>query len=211
MSGHPASFDAPAPKMKTVLLIFVPNLAPHRAPHSAGLLSRSRRPGRIWMYGASRNAKFPEGWPHELVAGHPPREKRAESRSQRGYRPTAIRIRRSTTRLSRLSFSSRAVAVPSGVSGSITAPRSRKWSSQPLVPRMEEPDERSAPGIDRANVATLPCVAPNAGIREVAGIRRSAVLTANDVVDLMRRIRIVFVEEAILTARRGAFRDESAQ
>jgi|HubBroStandDraft_1064217.scaffolds.fasta_scaffold127520_2 hypothetical protein len=130
MSGHPASFDAPAPKMKTVLLIFVPNLAPHRAPHSAGLLSRSRRPGRIWMYGASRNAKFPEGWPHELVAGHPPREKRAESRSQRGYRPTAIRIRRSTTRLSRLSFSSRAVAVPSGVSGSITAPRSRKWSSQ---------------------------------------------------------------------------------
>jgi hypothetical protein len=46
------------------------------------------------------------------------------ARSQRGYRPAAFRIRRSTTRLSRLSFSSRAVAFPSGVSGSITAPRS---------------------------------------------------------------------------------------
>jgi hypothetical protein len=76
---------------------------------------------------------------------------------------------------------------------------------------VEEIHERATPGIDRANVAPLPCVASNAGIREVAGIRRSAVLTANYVVDLMRRIRIVFVKKAILTAMRGAFRDESAQ
>ena len=80
-----------------------------------------------------------------------------------------------------------------------------------VAPRVEETHEHAAQGIDRANVAPLPRVAPNAGIREVAGIRRSAVLTANDVVDLMRRIRIVFMKQAILTAIRGAFRDESAQ
>jgi hypothetical protein len=79
------------------------------------------------------------------------------------------------------------------------------------APPVEEIHERSAQGIDRANVAPLPRIASNAGIREVAGIRRSAVLTANDVVDLMGRIRIVFVKKAILTAIRGAFRDEPAQ
>jgi hypothetical protein len=80
-----------------------------------------------------------------------------------------------------------------------------------LAPRVEETDERATPGIDRANVAPLPRIASDAGIREVAGIRRSAVLTTDDVVDLMRRIRIVFVKKAILTAIRGAFCDESAQ
>jgi len=80
-----------------------------------------------------------------------------------------------------------------------------------LAPRVEEIHERPTPGIDRANVAPLPRIAPNAGIREVAGIRRSAVLTTDDVVDLVRRIRIVFVKKAILTAIRGAFRDEPAQ
>jgi hypothetical protein len=76
---------------------------------------------------------------------------------------------------------------------------------------VEETDERATPGIDRANVAPLPRIASNAGVREVACIRRPAMLTANDVVDLMRRIRIVFVEKAILAAIRGAFRHESAQ
>jgi hypothetical protein len=76
---------------------------------------------------------------------------------------------------------------------------------------VEETHERSTPGIDRANVASLPRIRSDAGIREVAGIRRSAVLTTYDVVDLMRRIRIVFVKKAILTAICGAFRNESAQ
>jgi hypothetical protein len=80
-----------------------------------------------------------------------------------------------------------------------------------LAPGVEESDQRSAPWVDRADVAPLPRVAPNAGIREVSGIRRSAVLTANNVVDLMRRIRIVFMKKAILATVRGAFRDESAQ
>ena len=80
-----------------------------------------------------------------------------------------------------------------------------------VAPRVEEAHELSTQGIDRADVAPFPRIASNAGIREVAGIRRSAVLTTNDVVDLMRRIRIVFVKKAILTAICGAFRDESAQ
>ena len=36
-------------------------------------------------------------------------------------------------------------------------------------------------------------------------------LTTNNMVDLMRRIRIVFVKKAILAAIRGALGDESAQ
>jgi hypothetical protein len=80
-----------------------------------------------------------------------------------------------------------------------------------VAPRVEETHERSTQMIDRADVAPLPRVASNAGIGEVAGIRRSAALTANDVVDLMRRIRIVLVTKAMLTTIRGAFRVESAQ
>jgi hypothetical protein len=76
---------------------------------------------------------------------------------------------------------------------------------------VKETHERSTRRIDRANVAPLPRIASNAGIREIAGIRGSAVFTTNDVVDLMRRIRIVFVKKAILTAIRGAFGDESPQ
>ena len=79
-----------------------------------------------------------------------------------------------------------------------------------LAPRVEETHERSTPEIDRADVAPLPRIASNTGIREVIGIRRSAVLTTYDVVDLMRRIRVVFVKKAILTAICGAFGDESA-
>ena len=76
---------------------------------------------------------------------------------------------------------------------------------------MEEMHQRSTQRINRADAAALPRVAANAGIREVAGIRRSTVLATNDVVDLMRRIRIVLVKKAILTTIRGALRDESAQ
>ena len=36
-------------------------------------------------------------------------------------------------------------------------------------------------------------------------------LAADDVVDLMRRIRIAVVEQAVLTAKGGAFCDESPQ
>lgn len=133
------------------------------------------------------------------------------ARSQPGYRPRAVRSRRSTTRLSRLSFNTRAVAIPSGVSGSITAPRSRKWSSQRW--RRGWKKLTSAPLRGSTVPMSLPfhVIASNAGIREVAGIRRSDVLTTYDVVDLMRRIRIVFMKKAILTAIRGAFCHESAQ
>jgi hypothetical protein len=66
-----------------------------------------------------------------------------------------------------------------------------------LSPRVEETLERSTAGIDRANVAPLPRIASNAGISEIGGVRRSAVLTTNDAVDLMRRIGIVFVKKAV--------------
>ena len=80
-----------------------------------------------------------------------------------------------------------------------------------LAPRVEEKRERAGFRVNRTDIAPLPCIASMASIGKVVGIRLPAMFAANDVVYLMRRIRIVFVKEAILTAKGGAFCDESPQ
>lgn len=77
-----------------------------------------------------------------------------------------------------------------------------------LAPRVEQGDKSAALGINRTDIA---CIASKASIGKVAGIRLSTMLTADDVVNLMRRIRIAFVKEAILTSKARAFCDESTQ
>ena len=80
----------------------------------------------------------------------------------------------------------------------------------PTLPsRVEEADERAAPVAERADVAPFPCVASKTSVGKVVSIRSSAMFAADDVVYLMRRIRIVFMKEAILTSVAGAFGDES--
>lgn len=80
-----------------------------------------------------------------------------------------------------------------------------------LAPRMKQAHDPPSLGVGRANIAPFPCVTPKAGISQIVGIRCPAVLAADDMVDLMRRIGILFVEEAILAAISRTFGDQSSQ
>jgi hypothetical protein len=51
--------------------------------------------------------------------------------------------------------------------------------------------------IKRANIATLPHIASKASVSEVVWIGQTSVLAADDVVDLMRIVGVVFMKEAV--------------
>jgi hypothetical protein len=55
-----------------------------------------------------------------------------------------------------------------------------------MAPRVEETDERAGPRIDRTYIASLPCVAAEASVREVVDYRQTAVLATDYMVYLMR-------------------------
>ena len=65
--------------------------------------------------------------------------------------------------------------------------------------------------IDGSDVASLPDVAPEAGIGEVLNLGASAVLPADDVVYLVGKVSVVLMQQAVLAAVSGAFRDELTQ
>ena len=81
----------------------------------------------------------------------------------------------------------------------------------PLAPRVKETHECAALGIQRTNIAPFPSVAPKTSVGKVPRTRLPAMFAADNVVYLMRRIRIVFVKQAILTSVGGAFCDNSPQ
>jgi hypothetical protein len=78
-----------------------------------------------------------------------------------------------------------------------------------LAPRVEEGRERAGFGVNRTDIAPLPCIASKASIGKVLGIRFAAMFAANDVVYLMRRVRAAFIKKGILTSKGGTFCDES--
>jgi hypothetical protein len=80
-----------------------------------------------------------------------------------------------------------------------------------LEPRVEETYKCAGLSVEGTNIGPFPRVASKAGIRQVAGIRLPAMFTADDVVYLMRRVRVVLVKVTILTPVAGAFCDESPQ
>jgi hypothetical protein len=80
-----------------------------------------------------------------------------------------------------------------------------------LAPRVEETHERAGLRVERTDITPLPCIASKAGIGKVIGIREPAMFAANDVVYLVRRIRIIFMKKAILTPVSSAFCHESPQ
>ncbi len=80
-----------------------------------------------------------------------------------------------------------------------------------LAPRVEQTHELAGLSIERTNIAPFPCIASKASIGEVVGIRRTGMFAADNVIYLMRRIRIVFMKQAILTPKDGALCDESPQ
>lgn len=80
-----------------------------------------------------------------------------------------------------------------------------------LSPGMEETHKLAGPGVDRTNIASLPCVASKAGVGKIPGIRQPTMFAAYYVVYLMRRIGVVLMKEAILAPVPGAFSDELPQ
>ena len=77
----------------------------------------------------------------------------------------------------------------------------------PLASRVERGSERAGFRIKRTDIAPLPGIASKASIGKVVGIRLATMFSADDVVYLMRRIRIAFMKKAILTSKGGAFCD----
>ena len=82
---------------------------------------------------------------------------------------------------------------------------------RPTIPaRMEKANGLSRFWIDRSDVGTLIAIAGNAGICQIIEAGRSAVFTADYVVNLVRESGVVFVNEAILTAIFSAARNVGA-
>ncbi len=120
-----------------------------------------------------------------------------------GCRPAAISRARSTPLVSRFKRSARAVISPSGVSGWMRARSNRKMPGPAVRPRIEQTFQSPCP-CQRRDVGTFPQVAPHATSRKVVGGRRSPVLSAYNVIDLVRRIRVVRVQQAILASVAGS-------
>ena len=82
----------------------------------------------------------------------------------------------------------------------------------PFVPAgMEERDERVRGGVDGASIASFPKVASDASVGEVGRVRQASVLAAEDVIDLVGHVRVVFVDQAVLTPVVGALGHELPQ
>lgn len=74
---------------------------------------------------------------------------------------------------------------------------------------MEKINDCSGLGVERGNVAALPRIAAKARIGEIIEIRPAAVLAANDVIYLMRRVRVIFMKKAIFATVGCALRYRS--
>jgi hypothetical protein len=83
---------------------------------------------------------------------------------------------------------------------------------RPLLPaRVEQRNKLTRFRIDRSNVTAFPGVATQAGISEVLECGRPSVLPTNDMVNLVRRVGIIFVQKTVFTSVPGAFRDKTAK
>ena len=80
-----------------------------------------------------------------------------------------------------------------------------------LAPWVEQAHVSAARRGDRAYVGPFPGVTTNTSVGKVIRIGAASMFAADNVIYLMRRIRVSFVEETIFTAISCAFRDESSQ
>lgn len=69
-----------------------------------------------------------------------------------------------------------------------------------LASGMKEADDFTRRRVDRTYVAPFPQIASNTCICEVVRVRTSAVLTADDVVNLVRGVCVVLMKQTILAA-----------
>jgi hypothetical protein len=81
----------------------------------------------------------------------------------------------------------------------------------PLVGARIEESANAAGSSNRANVTPFVTIAVQTRISQIFGGCRSAVLFANDMIDLASEIGNLFVNEAVFTKPVGSARDEAAQ
>jgi len=63
-----------------------------------------------------------------------------------------------------------------------------------LPPRVKEAYKLAILSIDRTDIGSLPRIAANTSVSEVISVRSASMFAADDVIDLMGRIRILFME-----------------
>jgi len=77
--------------------------------------------------------------------------------------------------------------------------------------RVEKCDQRPSFEIDGSDIRSLQSIAAHARVGEIRRNGSSAMLPADDVVDLMGEVGIFFVNEAVLTPPARAIRNEPSQ
>ena len=76
---------------------------------------------------------------------------------------------------------------------------------------MEKPDGLSSGRVECGNVAAFMTIAKNAGVGQILKRRYTAMLAADEVVNLMRKANVVFVNQALLASVAGAACDFLAE
>lgn len=80
-----------------------------------------------------------------------------------------------------------------------------------IASRVKETNQLTGASVQGTDVAPLPHVAPQASISQIGGNGRPSVFAADDVINLMRRIGIVFVQQAVLASVAGTLGDQLPQ
>jgi hypothetical protein len=76
---------------------------------------------------------------------------------------------------------------------------------------MKERNQSAGRFVKRPQIASLPGIATQTSVRQILHFGRPAVLSADDVVDLMREVCVVLMQQTILAAMGGALRYETAE
>jgi len=80
-----------------------------------------------------------------------------------------------------------------------------------LLPGMKERNQSPSDFVDGSQVTPLPSVAAYAGVCKIVWLRESAMFSADDVIELMRRIGVILMQQTILTAMSRALRHQMAK
>ena len=83
---------------------------------------------------------------------------------------------------------------------------------RPALPaRVEERNQGAGGVLKRTEIAPFPGIATHAGVREIIRFRSPAMLAADNVIDLVRGVRVLLMQKTILTAVGRSFRDQAAK
>jgi hypothetical protein len=85
-----------------------------------------------------------------------------------------------------------------------------KMIGPPIFPRIEKRNQTSRARGQRPNIGTLPQIATEATISEVIPGRRAAVLPAHNMIYLVRRIRVILIQQTVFATELRALGYQSS-